>query len=161
MSEKNKNELVITRIFNAPRGLVWKAWTDPKQISQWWGPHGFTAPLCEWDAQPGNTILVHMHGPKGSPFDFDMPMGGIFEEVHAPERLVFISNAMPDETGMPQLEVRNTVTFEECAGKTRLTLHAVVTNPHLPWLERLRAWSKAGRKVWRSSPRCLRNWREC
>jgi uncharacterized protein YndB with AHSA1/START domain len=73
MSEKNKNDLVITRIFDAPRELVWKAWTDPKHVDQWWGPHGFTNPLCEWDARPGVKILVHMRGPKGSPFDFDMP----------------------------------------------------------------------------------------
>lgn len=119
-------ELTLTRIFDAPRELVWKAWIDPKHIAQWWGPHGFTNPLCKWDAQPGNAILVHMHGPQGSPFDFDMPMGGTFEEVRPPERLVFLTNAMPDETGKPQLEVRNSVTFEEYNGKTKVTLQAVV-----------------------------------
>lgn len=119
-------ELTLTRIFDAPRELVWKAWTDPEHIAQWWGPHGFTNPLCQWDAQPGNAILVHMRGPKGSPFDFDMPMGGAFEEVIASERLVFITNAMPDETGQPQLEVRNSVTFEDDNGKTKVTLQAVV-----------------------------------
>lgn len=55
-----------------------------------------------------------------------MPMGGAFEEVIAPERLVFITNAMPDKTGQPQLEVRNSVTFEDCNGKTKVTLHAIV-----------------------------------
>jgi uncharacterized protein YndB with AHSA1/START domain len=44
---KLKRDLVITRIFDAPRSLVWKAWTDPKQVAQWWGPQGFTNPLCE------------------------------------------------------------------------------------------------------------------
>ena len=63
---------------------------------------------------------------QGSAFDFDMPMGGAFEEVIAPERLVFITNAMPDETGQPQIEVRNSVTFEDCNGKTKVTLHAIV-----------------------------------
>lgn len=119
-------EIVLTRSFDAPRSLVWKAWTDPKQIAQWWGPHGFTNPLCEWDARPGGSILVHMRGPKGSPFDMVLPMKGIFHEVIAPERLVFTSSALEDEAGHAQLEVRNTVTFAEHNGKTTLTLHAQV-----------------------------------
>ncbi len=119
-------EVVISRVFDAPRDLVFEAWADPQRVAQWWGPHGFTAPLCQWDARPGKTILVHMHGPKGSPFDYDMPMGGVFHEVRAPERLVFITNAMADETGQPQLEVRNTATFDEYNGKTKITLQAVV-----------------------------------
>jgi uncharacterized protein YndB with AHSA1/START domain len=118
--------LLLTRIFDAPRELLWQAWTDPEHVAQWWGPHGFTAPHCAWDAQPGKTILVHMLGPKGSAFDYIMPMGGEFLEVSAPERLVFLTNAMPDETGRPQLEVHNTVTFEEYSGKTRLTLQALI-----------------------------------
>jgi uncharacterized protein YndB with AHSA1/START domain len=126
MSKKNQTELVITRIFGAPRELVFKAWTDPKHIAQWWGPHGFTNPLCEWDARPGGAILVHMRGPKGSVFDMVMPMKGMFHEVAAPGRLVFTSSALGDETGQPQLEVHNTVTFTEHNGKTRLTLHAKV-----------------------------------
>lgn len=120
------HELTLIRIFDAPLELVWKAWTDPGHVAKWWGPHGFTAPLCRWDALPGNEILVHMHGPKDSPFDFDMPMGGAFQEVRAQELLVFITNAMPDETGRPQLEVRNSITFEVCNGKTKVTLHVIV-----------------------------------
>jgi uncharacterized protein YndB with AHSA1/START domain len=119
-------EMVITRIVDAPRELVWKAWTDPKLIAQWWGPHGFTNPLCEWDARSGGAILIHMRGPEGSPFDRVMPMKGRFHEVAAPERLVFTSSAFEDEAGHAQLEVRNTVTFEEYNGKTKLTLHAKV-----------------------------------
>ncbi len=120
------HELTLTRIFNAPRTMVWKMWTEPEHVAQWWGPHGFTNPLCQWDTCPGNAILVHMRGPKGSPFDFDMPMGGVFETVLAPERLVFITNALPDESGKPQIATRNTVTFEEYNGKTKVTLQAVV-----------------------------------
>jgi uncharacterized protein YndB with AHSA1/START domain len=126
MSKKNQTGLVITRIFDASRELLFKAWTDPKHIAQWWGPHSFTNPLCEWDARPGGAILVHMRGPKGSVFDMVMPMKGMFHEVAAPERLVFTSSALEDETGQPQLEVLNTVTFTEHNGKTRLTLHAKV-----------------------------------
>lgn len=121
-----KADLVITRIFDAPRALVWKAWIDPKQIAQWWGPHGFTNLLCEWDARPGGSILVHMHGPAGSPFDMVLPMKGKFHGVVAPERLVFSSSALEDEAGNAQLEVRNTVTLTEHNGKTKLTLHAKI-----------------------------------
>jgi uncharacterized protein YndB with AHSA1/START domain len=119
-------EVVISRVFDAHRELVWKAWTDPQQIAQWWGPHGFTNPLCEWDARPGGEILVHMRGPKGSPFDFIMPMKGKFHEVLAPERLVFSSSAIEDNAGNAQLEVHNTVTFAENNGKTTLTVYAKV-----------------------------------
>jgi uncharacterized protein YndB with AHSA1/START domain len=118
--------VTITRLLNAPRELVWQAWTDPVQLAQWWGPHGFTAPLCELDLRPGGTILIHMRGPAGSPFDMIMPMKGMFREIVAPERLVFVSSAFHDETGNPQLEVLNTLTLEERQGKTRLTLNAVV-----------------------------------
>lgn len=119
-------DLVLTRIFDAPRAMVWKAWTDAKQIEQWWGPHGFTNPLCEWDARPGGTILVHMRGPKGSAFDMILPMKGRFHEVVANERLVFTSSAIDDAAGNPQLEMLNTIRFEDYNGKTKITLHAQV-----------------------------------
>jgi uncharacterized protein YndB with AHSA1/START domain len=67
-----------------------------------------------------------MRGPKGSVYDMVMPMKGMFHEVAAPERLVFTSSALEDETGQPQLVVLNIVTFTEHNGKTRLTLHAEV-----------------------------------
>lgn len=118
--------ITLTRCFDAPRDRVWRAWTDPEHLARWWGPHGFTAPYCAWDARPGRAIRVHMRGPKGSPFDFDMPMGGHFEEVRPPEHLVFVTTAMPDEDGRPQLEVRHTVDFAEEDGGTRITLRAVV-----------------------------------
>jgi len=47
---------VITREFDAPRELVFKAWTDPKHLAQWWGPKGFTNPVCEWDVRPGTNL---------------------------------------------------------------------------------------------------------
>jgi uncharacterized protein YndB with AHSA1/START domain len=115
-------ELVLTRIFGAPRSLVFKMWTDPKHVARWWGPHGYTNPVCELDPRPGGKILIHMQDPV-MPVN---PMTGVFEEVIEPERLVFLSMAMPDAEGVPQLQVRNTVTFEDLGGKTKLTLHARV-----------------------------------
>jgi uncharacterized protein YndB with AHSA1/START domain len=122
-ADSSIKELVISREFAAPRDLVWKAWTDAKHLAQWWGPHGFTNPVCEVDLRPGGAILIHMRAPNGTVY----PMKGTFEEIVAPERLVFLSGAM-DETGKLLFEVRNTVTFAEQAGRTKLTMHAHVVS---------------------------------
>ncbi len=114
--------LVITRVFDAPRELVFKAWTDPKHMAQWWGPKGFTNPVCELDARPGGAIRIDMRGPDGVVY----PMKGVFHEIVEPERLVFTSTAFEDEEGNPKLQVLNTITFAEQGGKTKLTLQAVV-----------------------------------
>lgn len=114
-------ELVITRVFNAPRKAVFKAWTDPQQVARWWGPHGFTNPVCEVDARPGGSIRIHMRGPDGTVY----PMTGTYQEVVEPERLVFLSAAL-DQDGTPMFEVLTTVTFAEQGGKTTLTMNARV-----------------------------------
>jgi uncharacterized protein YndB with AHSA1/START domain len=116
-------DLVLTRELNAPRNLVWKAWTDTKHLAQWWGPKGFTNPVCEVDARPGGAILIRMRAPDGRVY----LMKATFEEVVAPERLVFLSGAM-DEAGNLLFEIRNTVTFAEVAGKTRVTVRAHVVS---------------------------------
>jgi uncharacterized protein YndB with AHSA1/START domain len=115
-------ELVLTRVFDAPRALVFKAWIDPQHFARWWGPGKFTNPVCELDARPGGVIHVVMRGPNG----VDHPMGGVFHEIIEPERLVFTTTAFFDEAGKPRLRVLNTVTFEETGGKTKLTLIARV-----------------------------------
>lgn len=120
--EPTVRELIITRIFDAPRELVFKAWTDPRHVAQWWGPAGFINPVCELDLRPGGAIRIHMQGPDGVLY----PSQGVFHEIVEPERLVFTSRAFEDEAGHPQLEVLNTVTFAEHDGKTKLTLQAVV-----------------------------------
>ena len=114
-------EVSFTRTFDAPRKLVFKMWTDPKHLAQWWGPTGFTTPRCELDARAGGAIRVDMRGPDGTIY----PMGGEFREVVEPERLVFVSAAL-DEAGKPMFENLNTVTFAEYAGKTTITLHTRV-----------------------------------
>lgn len=116
-------DLVITRIFDAPRELVFQAWTDPKQVAQWWGPKDFTNPVCELDARPGGAILIHMRGPDGVVY----PMKGKFQEIVPPERLVMLASAIEDEEGNSLLEVVTTVTFVEHEGTTILTVSPVVT----------------------------------
>lgn len=115
-------EFIITREFAAPRELVFAAWTDPKHLREWWGPKGFTNPVCEWDARPGGKIYNVMRAPDGT----DYPMGGEFREIVAPERLVFTTGAM-DENGKLLFEFLHTATFAEQNGKTKLTLVSRVT----------------------------------
>ncbi len=118
----NEKELTLTRIINAPRALVFRAFTDPKHVAQWWGPRGFTNPVCELDLRRGGAILIHMRGPDGIIY----PMTGVYHEIVRPERLIFTSAAL-DEKGHPLFEVLNTITFAEHGGKTTLTMHASVS----------------------------------
>ena len=120
-------ELTIKRTFNAPRELVFKAWTDPALVAKWWGPTYFTTPISEVEARPGGKLYIVMHGPKGSDFDIDLPMRGVFTEFDPPRKLVFTSEAMPDDQGVPQLATICTVLFDEAGSKTELTLHIVLT----------------------------------
>lgn len=112
-----EREVVITRIFDAPRALVFKAWTDPEHLKRWWGPKMFTNPVCEVDARVGGAWRIVMRGPDG----VDYPCGGVYREIVEPERLVF-TNIATDNDGNPILDGLTTVTFEEQGGKTKLTL---------------------------------------
>ena len=114
----DERELTITRLFEAPRAVVFKAWTDAAQLAQWWGPRGFTNPVCEIDPRVGGAIRIHMRSPDGSIY----PMSGEVREIVPPERLVFTNNAL-DDAGHSIIEGLTTVTFAEEGGKTRLTLH--------------------------------------
>jgi uncharacterized protein YndB with AHSA1/START domain len=113
-----EREVTITREFNAPRTLVFAAWTDAKHLAQWWGPKNFTNPVCEIDARKGGAIRIHMRGPDGAIY----PMKGIIQEIVTPERLVF-TNIAVDADGNHLLEGLTTVTFTESDDKTTLTLH--------------------------------------
>lgn len=115
----NERDIELTRLFNAPRALVWKTWTEAKHVQQWWGPQMFDNPVCEWDARPGGKILIHMRGPDG----VEYPMTGEFIEVTAPETLVFSSVAR-DHEGNALLESRTTVTLTEHNDKTKLVARA-------------------------------------
>jgi uncharacterized protein YndB with AHSA1/START domain len=109
-------EIVITRVFDAPRELIWKAWTDPKQIVQWWGPRGFTTTIDEMDVRPGGAWRLTMHGPDGT----DYPNQNVFIEVVKPERIVYSLTGGKQGDRGTQAEV--TWTFEPQGNKTQLTL---------------------------------------
>jgi uncharacterized protein YndB with AHSA1/START domain len=122
-------ELVITRVFDAPRHRVFKAWTDPEQFKQWWGPKNFTTPYVKGDFRPGGKILSCMRSPDGK----DYWSTGVFREIVEPERVV-VTDSFADENGnvVPAsyygmtsnfpTEMLITATFEERDGKTYLTL---------------------------------------
>jgi len=126
---ENRRELTITRVFEAPRDLVWKAWTDPDYVKRWWGPKYFTAPFAEIDLREGGKYLNCMRSPEGK----DYWSTGVFREIVPTERLVY-TDSFADERGnvvpashyeMPgewPLEMLVTVTFEESGGKTTMTL---------------------------------------
>lgn len=112
-----ERELVITRILNAPRELVFEAWTKPEHLIKWWGPKGFTNTFKEINIKAGGTWLFTMHGPDGT----DYPNKIVFKEVVKPERLVYFHSGDDDEPG----SFDTTVTFEDLNGKTKLTMIAV------------------------------------
>jgi uncharacterized protein YndB with AHSA1/START domain len=121
--------LTITRVFDAPRELVWKAWTDPEMIKRWWGPRDYSAPFAVVDLRVGGKFHYCMRSADGQ----DIWATGVFREIVAPERFV-VTDSFADEQGnvVPAthygmgedipLEMLITVTLEDLDGKTRLTL---------------------------------------
>jgi uncharacterized protein YndB with AHSA1/START domain len=127
MDDAMVREISITRIFAAPRDLVWRAWTEAEQLAQWFMPHGFTVPECDMDLRPGGRFTMTVRAPDGT----ESPTGGEFRQIDPPKRLVFTTTGFDGPDGVPMLEVLNTVTFADRGEKTELTLHAVVTKATL------------------------------
>jgi uncharacterized protein YndB with AHSA1/START domain len=121
-----RGELTLTRVFDAPRALVFDAWTDAKHMAQWWGPHHFTNPVCEIEPRVGGRITIHMRGPDGTTHVTQ----GEFLEFVPPEKLVFVNNARALD-GTLLLEGETTVTFADERGKTRMSLFTCVKG-HVP-----------------------------
>jgi len=117
-SNLERQDLVVTRVFDAPRELVWKAWTEAEHFSKWFSPYGFTIPECDLDPRPGGVLRIVMRGPGGS----EHRMHAVFDEVVEPERLVF-SSTLDGADGAPMLVIHDTVTFDEQPGnRTLLTM---------------------------------------
>lgn len=122
VAESAERELVITRLFDAPRSLVFKAWTDPEHLVHWLGPQGFTGTIVAMEVHPGGAYRFHLRGPEGD----DHWAQGVYREIVEPERLV-MTMSWADARGTPtRPETLLTVTFEEHDGKTKLTLHQAV-----------------------------------
>jgi uncharacterized protein YndB with AHSA1/START domain len=110
-------EIEIIRIFDAPRELVYEAWTDPCHMTRWWGPTVFTNHDCELDVRPGGAWQIVMRSPDG----VDFRCKGVYSEVVKPERLVFTNDAF-DQNDKPLLKGFTTVLFADHERKTKLTL---------------------------------------
>jgi uncharacterized protein YndB with AHSA1/START domain len=124
------DRMVVTRIFDAPRELVWKAWTDPKYVMQWWGPKGFTSPHCEIDFRVGGKFLYCMRTPDGQ----EGWNAGEYHEIVPYEKIVssmYFSDSKgnrvdPSQYGIEQEALEgayDVVLFEDIGnGQTKLTL---------------------------------------
>jgi len=137
VSKFANRDLAIMREIDAPRDLVFECWVNSKHLASWWGPGGFSNPRCELDVRPGGAIRIDMQDPDGTVH----PMGGFFEEIDRPQRLVFSSSAL-DGLGHPLFDVLNTVTFENRGDRTGITLQAEVlrtTEEGAPYLEGMEA----------------------
>jgi uncharacterized protein YndB with AHSA1/START domain len=131
MPATESKDFVISRVFDAPRDLVWKAWTEEDRLKEWFGPKGVTIPVCKMDLRPGGTCHYAMRMPNGQ----EMWGKWTFREIIAPERLVLISSFSDAAGGITRhpmsptwpLETLSTTTFTETGGKTTLS---IVWSPH-------------------------------
>lgn len=112
-TQVGEREIVITRVFDAPKDLVFDAWTKEEHLSKWWGPQGFTTTFQKFDMKPGGTWQFIMHGPDG----VEYPNTNVFVEVVKPERIVIKHAVFPHFLA--------TAIFEDLGGKTKLTYSTV------------------------------------
>lgn len=117
-AESSDRVLVITRIFDAPPALVFKAWIDAEHVAKWQGPRGFSTTAVFSDLRPGGSYRLHMLGPDG-----DHWMQGTWREIREPERLVFTSCWADADGNAKGPETVLTLTFEQHGAGTRFTLH--------------------------------------
>lgn len=132
-------ELRITRIFDAPRELVFKAWTDPQHLINWWGPRGSFTPKCEMDARPGGSYQFLMRASSGR----EVIWSGVCREFIAPEKLVLTCSVRNLDGTVISAETVLTLTLEDQQGKTRLTLHQGVFDSEQNREAHSRGWSDA------------------
>jgi uncharacterized protein YndB with AHSA1/START domain len=116
-------EIVLTRDYDAPRALVFDAWTDLKHLAKWWGPNGFTTTTHAIDVRPGGVWRFIMHGPDGRDYQNQIT----YLEIVKPERIVYKHGG--EEECLEDASHLSTITFEDIDGKTRVTLRMVFSSP--------------------------------
>ena len=117
-TDSDPRSIIASRVFDAPRDLVFAVWTDPKHLAQWWGPHGFTTTTHSFDMRSGGVWRFVMHGPDGRDFQNRIT----YEEVVRPERIVYRHGGGED---VEPVQFKTTVTFEELSSavaRTRITM---------------------------------------
>lgn len=110
--DRDPRSIIGTREFDAPRDLVFSAWTDPKHLAQWWGPNGFTTTTYSFDFRPGGVWRFVMHGPDGRDYQNRIT----FEEIVPSERIVYRHGGGDD---VEPVQFRQTVVFEDLGGRSR------------------------------------------
>jgi uncharacterized protein YndB with AHSA1/START domain len=120
LTDGAESDILITRLINAPRELVWSMFTTPTHMMHWWGPRGFTTPVCEIDLRPGGIWHYVMRTPDGAEFAVDK----VYREIVAPERLVYADVEESTDPSLPSSV--HIITFEDVGGKTRLTMRTQV-----------------------------------
>lgn len=128
-------EIIIDRIVDAPRELVWEAWTQREHIDRWWGPDGFTTTTHEIDVRVGGIWRFIMHGPDGVDYNNRI----VYREITPPERLVY---GHDDDGEGATGDFMSTVTFDDLGGTTRVTLRALFSSK----AERDRVWEDGAKE---------------
>jgi len=147
--------MVVTRVFDAPRELVWKAWTDPKYVMQWWGPKGCTAPFCEMDFRVGGKFLICMRTPDGQ----EGWNGGEYHEIVLHEKIVssmYFADSKGNRIDPAQLGIQHEAVegaydvtiFEDLGnGQTKLTFTGNETMKNAIESGQLEGWNEILDKV--------------
>lgn len=155
--EMSGNKLIFSRILETPPARVFKAWTDPQQLTRWWGPRGFDNPVCEVDLRPGGAYRIVMRGPDG----VEYPVKGTYLEVVEPSRLVMtdrtdehpaewlaqLNRYRQQALGTPFPELRWTVGFDALNGVTKLTIttdfESIADRDALPKMGMAEGWAES------------------
>ena len=130
MTATHEHELSLTRLIDAPRAAVYRAWTDPEILKQWFAPLPYTTPFAEMDVRPGGASLIVMRSPDGN----DMPLPGIYLDVVPNRKLVFTDAYIQGWEPSEKPFMTGILTFEDLGGKTRYTA-------------RVRHWTVADREA--------------
>jgi len=120
--EQDPCSIIGVREFEAPRELVFAAFTDPKHLSRWWGPHGFTTTTSSFDMRPGGIWRFVMHGPDGRDYQNRVT----YEEIVPPQRIVYRHGGGDD---VEPVQFRQTITFEDLGSRTRITWRGDFPSP--------------------------------
>ncbi|MFC5699942.1 SRPBCC domain-containing protein [Cohnella faecalis] len=129
---KGERDFVVERTFDAPKALVFKAFTRPEHVARWWAPGGYTIPVCKIDLRPGGLWHYCMRSPEGQ----DQWVRAVYREIVEPDRIVYVIT-FADEEGNPTEEIpeqEGTITFDDYAGKTKVSIRIMLgTAEELKW----------------------------
>ena len=138
-AENQERVLVIARVFDAPRALVFKCWTEPQHLVRWWGPDGYATPVCEASGKVGDPYRFLMRAADGR----EVWWRGVIREMVEPERIVWTCSVHQTDGALVSSETVLTVTLEEQGAKTKLTLRQGVFDSDENHKAHESGWSEA------------------